>query len=66
MLKLKRNALRCKLCGDVIESTTRHELVWCKCGSVFVDGGLEYLRRGIKPGLKYDDVVEDLSESEEV
>ena len=43
---IKRNALRCKKCGDVIESKDRHDCVTCRCGAIFVDGGLNYLRRG--------------------
>lgn len=40
------NKAQCALCGDVIESTSRHDFKSCKCGEIFVDGGLEYLRRG--------------------
>jgi len=41
-----RNRLRCKKCGDIIESTFRHDFKWCKCHTVFVDGGHDYCRRG--------------------
>lgn len=44
--KLIRNAIKCNSCVDIIESKHRHDFVSCKCGNVFVDGGLEYLRRG--------------------
>lgn len=40
-----RNAIRCNLCGDEIESKTVHDFVWCKCGACAVDGGHEYLKR---------------------
>jgi hypothetical protein len=43
--KLKRNAVRCLGCGDVIESKTVHEWVKGSCGVVGVDGGLLYRRR---------------------
>lgn len=43
--KIVRNAARCNHCGDVIESTYRHNFVTCSCGRVSVDGGLDYLRR---------------------
>ena len=26
-----RNAIRCNLCGDEIESKTVHDFGWCKC-----------------------------------
>ena len=36
MPKIIRNAIRCKKCGDVIESKTVHDFKFCSCG---------YLRR---------------------
>lgn len=42
---ITRNAVRCKRCGDIIESRTTGDLVKCSCGACAVDGGLEYLRR---------------------
>lgn len=59
--KVTKNAIKCLKCGDVIESTYRHEMVWCSCGSCAVDGGLDYLRRCGNP-----DEWKDMSESEEV
>jgi len=41
-----QHKIRCKKCGDVIESKHRHDFVWCKCKTVFVDGGNDYLRCG--------------------
>lgn len=52
------NKCRCKNCGDVIQSKHRHDFVYCKCGSIFTDGGLDYLRRGGKDL----NLIEDLSE----
>lgn len=46
MKKIIRNVARCKKCGDVIESTYRNEFVSCTCGDIYVDGGLDYIRRG--------------------
>ena len=48
MRKIVKNAIQCKLCGEIIESTYRHEYVECKCGSCAVDGGHDYLRRCFK------------------
>ena len=45
MEKIITNKIRCKKCGDVIESTHRHDFKFCKCGVVAVDGGKDYLRR---------------------
>lgn len=41
-----RNIAKCKKCGDIIESKFRHDFVECSCGSIFVDGGHDYIRRG--------------------
>lgn len=46
MQKIIRNMIKCNLCGDVIESTSRHDFMTCKCGCCSVDGGTDYLRRG--------------------
>ena len=60
-MKLIRNASRCKKCNTIIESKYRHDFVSCKCGSIFVDGGLEYSRSGWPEGDP-EEWIEDLSE----
>lgn len=44
-MKIIRNAIRCKKCGEVIESKSVHDFKFCSCGACAVDGGHEYLRR---------------------
>jgi hypothetical protein len=61
---LIRNAFKCKKCNTVIESIHRHDFKYCECGSVFIDGGLDYQRGGY-PGGNFEDWVEDLSEYKE-
>lgn len=61
--RLIRNAIKCNHCGEVIESKSVHDFKWCTCETVFVDGGLEYARRGYKNST---DDFEELSEYEEV
>ena len=36
--------IKCKHCGDIIESKHRHDFKHCKCGLVAIDGGNDYLR----------------------
>ena len=36
--------LRCKKCGDIIQSKHTHDMVWCKCHSIAIDGGDDYCR----------------------
>ena len=45
MTRIIRNAIRCKKCGDVIESKAVHDFKLCSCGAGAVDGGHDYLRR---------------------
>ena len=42
---ITRNAIKCKKCGDIIESKYTHDYVSCSCGLCAADGGLDYLRR---------------------
>ena len=36
--------LKCKKCGDIIYSKSRHDFVLCQCESVAVDGGNDYFK----------------------
>ena len=36
MPRIIRNAIRCKKCGDIIESKTVHDFEFCSCGSCAV------------------------------
>ena len=56
--KILVNAIKCKLCGDVIESKSVHDFVWCSCGNCFVDGGHDYLRRGWKKEGSWEELSE--------
>ena len=42
--KIIKNCIRCKHCGDVIESETTHDFKFCSCGKVAIDGGHSYLK----------------------
>lgn len=61
MKKIIRNAVKCKHCGDVIESKHCHDYVTCSCGCCSVDGGSDYLRRTFR-NSKDEDFIE-LSET---
>ena len=47
--KIIKNCIRCKHCGDVIESETTHDFKFCSCGKVAIDGGHSYLKRSGNP-----------------
>jgi hypothetical protein len=58
--KIISNKAKCLKCGDIIESTYRHDFRYCSCRTIFVDGGHSYLRRGGD-----FDYLEELSEEVE-
>lgn len=63
MKRIIKNQIRCKHCGDIIESKSVHDWVACSCGHCFVDGGKDYLRRGFKENREED--YEELSQWED-
>lgn len=63
-IKIIHNRLRCKKCGEIIESYNRHSFIGCKCfrdsngnEGIAVDGGRDYLRRIGNPN-DYEDMSE--------
>lgn len=56
MKRILRNRAKCLICGDVIESASRHDYVSCSCGAISVDGGTDYLKRSFAPGAKWEDL----------
>lgn len=63
--KILVNKIKCKKCGDVIESIYTHDYKQCSCGRCAVDGGHEYLRRSFN-GSTPEECYEDLSIVKEV
>lgn len=43
--KILVNKAQCKKCKDIIESKDTNDFKRCSCGSIAVDGGLEYIKR---------------------
>jgi len=39
---IKWEGIQCKKCGDIIYSRARHDMRFCSCGAVSVDGGRFY------------------------
>ena len=44
-MRIVINKIKCKKCGDVLESKSVHDFKFCRCGAVAADGGHDYLRR---------------------
>lgn len=58
--RIVRSRAKCNHCGDVIESKHRHDFVGCSCGTIFLDGGTDYVRYGFKA----DDDITLMTETE--
>jgi len=43
--KIIINKAQCKKCKDIIESNNTNDFKRCSCGSIAIDGGLEYIKR---------------------
>ena len=65
MTKIIRNRAQCLLCGDIIESISRHDFVTCTCGALSVDGGRSYIRRTFTNAEDFDELSELEKEDEE-
>jgi hypothetical protein len=44
MTIMKINAIQCDKCGDIVFSRARHDMRWCNCGEVAIDGGFDYTK----------------------
>ncbi|SCW43983.1 MULTISPECIES: DUF7695 domain-containing protein [Eubacterium] len=56
MRRIIANKAQCRKCNDIIESKVRTQRVKCSCGSIWVDGGKYYIKRGFKESK--DDIIE--------
>jgi hypoxanthine phosphoribosyltransferase len=45
VVKIVTNKIKCRKCGNVIESKNKNDFKRCKCGAVAVYGGHDYLKR---------------------
>lgn len=41
-----RNRAKCKLCNEIIESFHRYDIVKCKCGEIYIEGGSDFYKAG--------------------
>lgn len=53
------NRAKCRLCGDVIISTHRHDFVSCSCGEISVDGGGAYNRASARDFANFIAMYDD-------
>lgn len=62
---IKRNRVKCLLCGDIIESKSDHNLVSCSCGKLAVDGGLTHLSRTCRSRENFKEMSETRQEKKD-
>lgn len=60
-VKIIKNKIKCKYCGNILESKSRYDFKFCSCGKVSIDGRRLYLKRSGNPGA-----WEELSEVIEI
>ena len=51
---MKIAGYQCPKCGDIVYSRARHDMRYCSCGKMAVDGGFNYTR------MVYDPDIDDL------
>lgn len=62
-MKILKNEICCKHCGNTIGSFNINDMKWCKCGMCAVAGGNQELIRYFKSDIAEKDYV-DLAEVE--
>jgi hypothetical protein len=53
-----RHAIYCKKCTDTIESLFQHDLKYCSCGAVGIDGGILNGNSYIGNGSMYVTIID--------
>lgn len=41
---MKIQGIKCNHCGDIIYSRATHDMRYCSCGKVAIDGGRDYIK----------------------
>ena len=55
-MTIRKNAVICRHCNGIIESTFRDDMVTCECGRVTIEGGHEILIRHSYSPEDYEDI----------
>jgi len=55
---MKKLKIKCNICKDIIIGIHHHELLWCKCRSIFVDGDSR-VGGNLKNVIKFNDRGEE-------
>lgn len=52
-IRIKRNAIKCIHCDEIVESLFTYHTAWCSCGGVRVSGGFTELDHSITTEVEY-------------
>ncbi len=63
-MKITVRAIKCTECGDTIFSRAHHDMIWCSCNSIAIDGGINIV--GMKNPPSYTRIVGDVWEKTEL
>ena len=66
MLTIILNRIKCTKCGDVLTSEHVYDFKTCKCRTVSVDGGRDYLKRLFVEESDYEDLSVYIDKDEEI
>lgn len=55
LYQMTKFAYRCNLCNDLVDSVTKEVAIGCKCGNLYLTGGLEY---GGSIASTFDDITD--------
>lgn len=56
----KQDGIHCKICNQVVYSAMRHQMKFCACQAVSIDGGKNYTKISYKDHTKYEIVTVNL------
>lgn len=56
--------IRCKRCNEVVQSMHRHDMKWCSCRLIGIDGGSDYTRICYGPDWKSNGECYELIDSD--
>jgi len=55
---MKVTGVRCEICGDFVWSRHTHDMRWCSCGNVAIDGGRDYNKITFRTSDWYEEEME--------
>lgn len=61
---MKVNAIKCKKCNSIVFSRARHDMRFCPCATVAIDGGRDYCKVSFRKMSDYTSMKIDVNLTE--